>query len=392
MKSNIFPFSVSLTLILLTTISIGLNWFIDKSAEKYDAYVTTGPQNTNKTAKTPTWLLRMLLRGDKSIIIDSMSCNKKDLKDVVVLIQAFQTNEEDSKLRRKVNSLIFNTLVQHFKDTPEALVYLRRSFDNQTAGQIFKDFNYKATFFQRISDTLNYKYHRARGFKIHDRLLGIGLDLAIKLKDVAKSYLDLLMDSFLLVLLMSLAKDEFDSFSFQIILILFLSIIVPLFVSGCTTAYKRPLAPFGYGPWKRLSELNSVSLIMIRVLVVIFYPLVPSLVICSKRKAEKEKTALSDMCCKLAKQGKEDIDGLIVAISHLEKYLKELKSAQLTFKRNELSMEIVIQLSIHTTMVLLTNTLHPLESGLQSVFQVVLLPWCPIKMRAAYLLSPSFIT
>ena len=44
-------------------------------------------------------------------------------------------------------------------------------------------------------------------------------------------------------------------------------------------------------------------------------------------------------------------------------------STQLTIKRNELSLELIVQLSIHLTMVLLSQTDYSLESGLQSIFQ-----------------------
>ena len=43
--------------------------------------------------------------------------------------------------------------------------------------------------------------------------------------------------------------------------------------------------------------------------------------------------------------------------------------AHLSVKRIELSLELVIQLSIHLTMVLLSQTAYPVESGLQSIFQ-----------------------
>ena len=52
------------------------------------------------------------------------------------------------------------------------------------------------------------------------------------------------------------------------------------------------------------------------------------------------------------------------------KYLNESKLAMLTFKRNELSIELVIQSSVHLIMVCLSQTDFPLESGLQGIFQV----------------------
>ena len=57
-------------------------------------------------------------------------------------------------------------------------------------------------------------------------------------------------------------------------------------------------------------------------------------------------------------------------IEELTKYLNESKLAMLTFKRNELSIELVIQLSVHLIMVCLSQTDYPLESGLQGIFQV----------------------
>ena len=52
----------------------------------------------------------------------------------------------------------------------------------------------------------------------------------------------------------------------------------------------------------------------------------------------------------------------------VSEFLEETRLALLTFKRNELHIELIIQLSIHVTMVLLSNTTYPLESGLQAIF------------------------
>jgi hypothetical protein len=50
-------------------------------------------------------------------------------------------------------------------------------------------------------------------------------------------------------------------------------------------------------------------------------------------------------------------------------YIKETTLALVTFKRYELSIELVIQLSIHLLMVFLSLSSYPVESGLQSIFQ-----------------------
>ena len=65
----------------------------------------------------------------------------------------------------------------------------------------------------------------------------------------------------------------------------------------------------------------------------------------------------------------------MILVSDLEesesitKYVNESRLALLTFKRNELSIELIIQLSIHLTMVLLSQTVYPIESSLEAIFQ-----------------------
>ena len=53
---------------------------------------------------------------------------------------------------------------------------------------------------------------------------------------------------------------------------------------------------------------------------------------------------------------------------YLTKHVDETRLALLTFKRNELSMELIIQQSIILVMVLLTQTDYPVENGLQGIF------------------------
>ena len=93
------------------------------------------------------------------------------------------------------------------------------------------------------------------------------------------------------------------------------------------------------------------------------------MIVCSKLNAENKKRKKLELCRQLVKAKKYEVADLMETVARYDKYLDELKAAHLTFKRNELSLEIVTQLSIHTTMVLLSQTLIPLESGLQAIFQ-----------------------
>ena len=53
----------------------------------------------------------------------------------------------------------------------------------------------------------------------------------------------------------------------------------------------------------------------------------------------------------------------------LSEFINECRAALLTFRRNELSIELVTQLTIHLAMVFLSQTQYPIESGLQTIFQ-----------------------
>ena len=299
------------------------------------------------------------------------------LKQVLVLVQAFQANEADRLIRRNINTTFINALVDQFQGLPQALIWLKTSLGIRTAGKMVDDFGYTGSLLQRLADLVKDAYHWVRSIKVRGRLIGVAIDFLSKFNATAMSYLDLLSDTFLLALLI-LSTDMLDTkhitnhsdkFAFQTVLLLLISMLVPMLISGCTTAYKRPLAPFGYRIWRQSSQVNGHTLNMVRGLVVLLYPIVPALIVCSKKSAENEKRDILELCCRLTKAGKYDVAGLLETVAKLDEYLEELKAAHLTFKRNELSLEIVIQLSVHTTMVLLSRTLIPLESGLQSIFQ-----------------------
>ena len=60
---------------------------------------------------------------------------------------------------------------------------------------------------------------------------------------------------------------------------------------------------------------------------------------------------------------------MVKEIEHRSAYLKESRDGILIFKRNELFIEIMIQLPIHLCMLLLSITEFPTESGLQATFK-----------------------
>jgi hypothetical protein len=103
-------------------------------------------------------------------------------------------------------------------------------------------------------------------------------------------------------------------------------------------------------------------------LIIIFlFPLVPALIIISSENAKEERKNLKSKDQSLQDLAKTPI---LERCQLLTEFIEESRKALLTFKRNELSMELVIQMSVHLTMLLLSKTKYPVESGLQSIFQV----------------------
>ena len=95
-------------------------------------------------------------------------------------------------------------------------------------------------------------------------------------------------------------------------------------------------------------------------------PIVPALVMISDEKAKQKRALLKDKC-----NQKNYIvqDADLQKSEQITKYLDECRMALLSFKRNELSIELVTQLSVHVTMILLSKTKYPVKAGLQSIFQ-----------------------
>ena len=97
------------------------------------------------------------------------------------------------------------------------------------------------------------------------------------------------------------------------------------------------------------------------------FPIVPALVMISDEKAKHKRALLKDKC---NRKNYYIQDADVEKSEQITKYLDECRMALLSFKRNELSIELVTQLSVHVTMILLSRTKYPVvETGIQSIFQ-----------------------
>ena len=236
-------------------------------------------------------------------------------------------------------------------------------------------FNYLGSWFQVSKDKLVMKKESIEEF-LNDQLncvlttwLKISYNGLKKLMMVIISYLDLTTDVILLsttMMVLGESMNNYKLFSTQLALILLLSIIVPLFISAMIIASNSPLLIMRPKQWKRLSYHQNSVLVAARILIVGCFPTVPAMLILSKENAVEKRTSLKSKNYTLKDLVKQSV---LEECEVLTEYIDETRKALLTFKRHELSIELVIQLSIHLIMLLLSQTIYPLESGLQSVFQ-----------------------
>ena len=191
-----------------------------------------------------------------------------------------------------------------------------------------------------------------------------------RLLSVFISYLDVTTDLILLGTVWAvLAGTSYvdNEFAYQVAIILLISIVIPLLTSAITIASSQPFVVMKDLAWKKLTKNHTdFEIGFVKSIVMGFFPFVPALIIIGKENAIDKRKSLKDKNYK-----KEDLvsTSVLKECKFLTDYINECNAAQLTIKRNELSLELIFQLSIHLSMVFLSRTKYPVENGLQTIFQ-----------------------
>ena len=186
-----------------------------------------------------------------------------------------------------------------------------------------------------------------------------------RFRKVILTYLDLVTDIILLWPIFSALEgtiyDGNTSFAYQVRNILLLSIVVPLLTSAFMTVCLTPLVILQASQWKKSTESN-IELAMTIFFTLCIFPLLPAILIINQEKAKDQQKSLKTTNILMHTSVLEECQ-------LLDDYINETTTALLIFKRNELSLELIVQMSIHLMMLLLSQTEYPLESGLQTIFQ-----------------------
>ena len=198
------------------------------------------------------------------------------------------------------------------------------------------------------------------------------------LRKIATSYTDLVRDVVLVVLLIvsttggsGLLSADILLFQNVVIWILIGTIVVPLFISAISTSAKYPLTVFGFQVWRTYSTEPPSwwKMFFIRTVVFVCYIFVPGVLIKNMEEVKLKRTVLE-------KEGKDEYernkgivsDKTLHEQEQIDTYLDDLRKSLLIFKRNEMSMELVVQQTIQLTMLILSTTQYPVATGLQGMF------------------------
>ena len=277
-----------------------------------------------------------------------------------------------------------------------AFIILKEKMSMSTAQEVIQDYKHSNSRVERLADSvedlknrLKQRYHDAKCVVTYKDLScgcynteraclqctkgpkptsdGLGASL-FRFGKVVLSYLDVTKDSALVIKLITLIGwqifTEPTLFQSVIIWLLIGSIAIPLFKSAVETTLSYPHAVLEASR----SRPKGRKLKALQAVVFCGYFFVPSLLIRNREKAKlRRKVLLEKSRDDYLSTGavREEIQD---ELEGLEKYEEDVKEAYLIFKRNEASFEIILQMGLQLTMLLLSMSTVPTHAGLQGVF------------------------
>ena len=282
--------------------------------------------------------------------------------------------------RRKMNLLFMQCLMDVHLGYPQALLWLKKHLNLQACDVIIGDWHYSPNArLENMKNSLSTQYNRILeyfgSFKSINFIIQSILIIYEPMKRlvlVILAYLDLIFDFILLMTIMIVLGPTFvwnnpSDFRSQIGILLLMSILVPLLKSAVTLANKRPLVVLDSKNWIKWKTRSHEVIWPLKIFNVICLLLVPAMLVFSSEKAKVKRKSLINKS--YLREEESFHASTLEEFELLTEYIEDTRLAMLTMKRNELTIEIVIQLAIHITMILLSQTDFPIETGLQAVFQ-----------------------
>ena len=365
-------------MLTLSSIILG-TCLVNASRDVYDRHLVETTSIVLEHSNTSD-LKKILYNENEVGIKDNIKSKNMYLNPVLRMINIDGSKTEDRKKRREINKCFMKCLIQVEQSIPASFLWLKRHVDYEICEIILSDWNYKSSFLQVMSDKIaseNERIEKLIASYVENkylRLLKISYEGLKTFLTIASTYLDLTLDCILLYTIIAglgpTLTENLMRFSSVITILLLVSILVPTLSTAISISFVRPLVVLDQEMWNKWKNsrghLQTIVVLFVRFFIILFFPFVPAIIMISSKKAKEDRKNISN------KYSRKDAMILVSDLEESEsitKYVNESRLALLTFKRNELSIELIIQLSIHLTMVFLSQTVFPIESSLEAIFQ-----------------------
>ena len=311
-----------------------------------------------------------------------------------ILEAMMQLQELPREERRRRNKNFVDSISAYKGSSQDGFMWMNNNLHGSTCKTILADIDYtggcKDTAREKLEDTKD--LIRAQlGCAAAPKADGMSFCSILKrIKMVILLYFDLVKDILVFAAVFNIVRhmnartnetmvDAFGriitagDFPSVLVLMLLLSIVIPIAVSAISMLFRDPTIILGGETWHRFkkNKPSSCKIVVMKIFTFVFYIMLPAILI-NVREEAKSKLQL------WIESKREETRKNTVTVAHLHRirlvneYLEETRVAFLIFKRNELTLENVLQLFLQGIMVLLSPTYTKYTatySGLQSVFK-----------------------
>ena len=293
--------------------------------------------------------------------------------------------------RKRRNKNFVESISAYKGGSQEGFVWMNDNLHGSTCKKILADIDYaggcKDTTVEKLQDT-KHSIRAFLGCVAAPRADGMSVcSILRRIKTVILLYFDLLKDILVFAAVFNVVRHmngwtvaeaiigiaQGSDFPSVLVQMMFLSIVIPIATSAISMMFRDPTIILGGESWHRFrrNKPSSCKIVVMKIFTFVFYIMMPAILI-NTREAAKSKLQL------WIESKREETAKNTITVAHLNririenKYLEETRVAFLIFKRNELTLENVLQLFLQGVFVLLSPTYTAYtatNSGLQSVFK-----------------------
>ena len=309
------------------------------------------------------------------------------IEDIHIQEAMMQVQELSKEERRRRNENLILSLRTLKANLRGAYIWMKSNLHPSTCKTILEDHDHKASCLEkrlsrRAKTTKKEKVNsfRSKITTCFTMLKITCLSLIKRAKAIFSVYFDLLKDAVILAPILNIIGwnffFDFSSFPSFLAWALVASILLPLALSALGIMLGDPTILLGCGAWSsyRTNQPSCIKRFLMMSFIFLFFFTIPAMLVNAREKAKAKRKRLLHSGKIQLLQSEENT----LARDHLKKmrevndYLEETRKTIISFKKNELSTETVLPITIQTFMILLgpANTRHSAtHTGLQKIYE-----------------------